>query len=197
MTGWARWTARRLADAARWATGRVDTRPGTTTLAYGRSATTFLWMITGITAVETAIVELAVPWPCLRVVLAVVCIGSLPLMAGMVAAYRIRPHLLGERTLLLRSGSALEAEVPLSAIASVGRTTGTAPQHPGVVGSVLELGVGTTDVVVILRSPQTGEDEEAGGQAFDRIRCSADDPDEFVASVRAALARPGTLQPSA
>jgi hypothetical protein len=189
VTGWARRTARRLVDAIRWAQGRDDVRPGTTAFRYGNSATTFLWVITAMTAVETAIVEVAVPWLWLRVVLAVVCIGSLPLMAGMVADYRLRPHLLGERTVLLRCGSAIEVEVPLSAIASVGRTIGTAPRHPGVVGSALELGVGTTDIVIALRSAQS-DGAETDARSFDHIRCSADDPAAFAASVRAAITSP-------
>lgn len=187
MTGWARRTGRRLIDAIRWASGGAEVGSGATALRYGNSATTFLWVITAMTAVETAIVEVAVPWLWLRVALAVVCIGSLPLMAGIAADYRIRPHLLSEQTLLLRHGAEMEAEVPLSAIASVGRTTGTAPRHPGIVGPALELGVGTTDVVIALRSPQSDGDG-ADGRTFDHIRCSADDPVEFVTRVRAAIA---------
>ncbi len=199
MTGWARWTARRLGDALRWVAGRADAPAGSEAFRYGRSTTTFLWVITAITVVETAIVELAVPWLWLRVALAVLCIGSLPLMAGMVADYRIHPHLLGEHTLLLRCGAAIQAEVPLSAIASVGRTTGTAPRRPGVVGSALELGAGSTDVVVTLRAPQSDGDggESGAGRTFDRIRCAADDPAQFVARVRAALVGDADLQPSA
>lgn len=187
MTGWTRWTRWRLGDAIRWARGRTDVRPGTTAFEYGKSATTFLWVITAMTVAETAIVEFAVPWVWLRVALAVVCIGSLPLMAAMAADYRIRPHLLGERTLVLRCGAALEVAVPLATIASVGRTMGTAPRHPGVVGSALELGVGTTDLVIALRAPQSdGDGDDA--RTFDHIRCSADDPADLAARVRAAIA---------
>lgn len=186
MTGWLNRLAGRLADAARWARGRADIPPGTTPLRYGRSATTFLWVITAVTAVETAIVELAVPWWWLRIALAVVGIGSLPLMAGMVADYRIRPHLLGDRTLLLRCGQAIEAEVPLSAIESIARTLGTAPRRPGIVGSTLELGVGTTDIVIALRTPQViGEDPDTA-EMISHIRCSADDPAGLVTRVHAA-----------
>lgn len=187
MTRWIRRTGRRLADAARWATGYSDTRPDTTSFPYGKSACTFLWVIIAMTAVETAIVEVAVPWSWMRVALAVVCLGSLPLMCGMVATYRIRPHLLGPRTLLLRCGETIEAEVPLSTIASVAHTMATAPHRHGVIGSVLELGVGTTNVVITLRAPQSDGDGSAE-QTFDRIRCSADDPAEFVTRVRAAIA---------
>ncbi|WP_029137638.1 hypothetical protein [Nakamurella lactea] len=143
-----------------------------------------------MTAVETAIVELAVPWWWLRVALAVVCIGSLPLMAGMVAGYRIRPHLLTERSLLVRCGNAMEVQIPLSLIASIGTTLGTPPRRPGVVGRALELGIGTTDVVITLRSPQQVPADESGATAeVDRIRCSADDPGTFVRLISDALSR--------
>lgn len=186
QTGWLWRCARSLGDALAWARGRRDAPPGTVPFAYGRSATTFLWVITAMTAVETAIVEVAVPWAWLRIALAVVCAGGLPFMAGMVATYRVHPHLVGERAVVLRYGTAWEVAVPMSVIAAVGRTLGTAPPRPGVSGQVLDLSVGTADVVLTLAVPQ---DIPVGGDdvtAITSIRLSADDPAGFVRAVERA-----------
>lgn len=178
----------RLHDAWRWARGEELPAPaGAQTFRYGKDALVFLQVISVVTVVEIIVVELVVSWLWLRILLAGLAVASLPLMAGMVAAQRIRPHILTEHSLLLRAGEKLEAELPLSGIAFVSGVLASAPKQPGQVGSTLWLTpTGSANVLISLHPDQSAKpDSEA---ALTEIRCTADHPDQLVAAIRAAIA---------
>jgi hypothetical protein len=112
-------------------------------------------------------------------------------MLGMLAAYRTRPHLLGERVLQVRDGIHARVDVPLSAVAS---TRAVEHELPGVLRSLhveggepealLLVGVSSrTNLELVLTGPTTLETPH-GPTTVTRVGLWVDEPREVAELLR-------------
>lgn len=148
---------------ARWVTRRPDTPPGAVTLGYAQLVGPMLWLWIFGSAVEVVVVEVVLQniqagWAeAIRLPLLAVGIWGVLWMLGMLAAYRVRPHLLIEDHLRIRNGARTWVDVPLDSVARV-----RAAEHelPGVIKAMhhddglLLVGVSSrTNLELILNGP--------------------------------------------
>lgn len=118
-------------------------------------------------------------------------------MLGLMASYRVRPHLLSEDRLIVRNGARTWVDVPLADIVSAG-----AAEHelPGVIaavhhdGDLLLVGVSSrTNLELTLRGPRA-LDTHSGTVETGRVGLWVDDPRVVIAQLR-KLADPAQAQP--
>ena len=203
--------ARRLAWAAlklevtlylalgRWVARRPDVPAGTTPIGYSRLVAPMLWLWIFGSATEVVVLDVVLSrwWTPLRVPLLVLGVWGLVWMLGMMAAYRTRPHLLGEEALQVRDGIHARVDVRLDRIGSV-RTV----DHdlPGLLKSVhvegegpdavLLVGVGSrTNLELVLTGPTTLETPH-GPATVSRVGLWVDEPREVVDLLRRRLSAP-------
>jgi hypothetical protein len=203
--------ARRLAWAAlklevtlylalgRWIARRPDVPSGTTPIGYSRLVAPMLWLWIFGSATEVVVLDVLLSrwWTPLRVPLLVLGVWGLVWMLGMMAAYRTRPHLLGEEALQVRDGIHARVDVRLDRIGSV-RTV----DHdlPGLLKSVhvegegpdavLLVGVGSrTNLELVLTAPTTLETPH-GPTTVSRVGLWVDEPREVAELIRRRRSAP-------
>ncbi|MFI5428735.1 hypothetical protein [Aeromicrobium sp. UC242_57] len=109
----------------RWLARRPDVPDGATPIGYAQLVAPMLWLWIFGSATEAIVVEVLLrhfdaPWAeAIRLPLLVVGIWGVLWMIGMMAAYRVRPHLLSEANLRIRNSARTWVDVPLNRIASV------------------------------------------------------------------------------
>jgi hypothetical protein len=203
--------ARRLAWAAlrlevtlylallRWIVRRPDVPTGTTPIGYSRlvAPMLWLWIFGSVTEVVVLDVLLSRWWTPLRVPLLGIGIWGLVWMLGMMAAYRTRPHLLGEASLQVRDGIHARVDVPLERIASVRSVD---HELPGLLRSVhvegedgeavLLIGVSSrTNVELVLTGPTTLATPH-GPTTVGRVGLWVDEPREVADLIRRRRSAP-------
>ena len=178
---------------ARWVGRRPDVPPGATPIGYAQLVTPVLALWIFASAAEVPLVDVLLPWDGLRVPLLVLGVWGLLWMLGLLASYRVRPHLLTDDILRVRNGGRTDIAVPLAAIASV-----AAVEHdlPGVVrsvhveGDLLLVGVSSrTNVQLTLLEP-TLLRAPHGEVVASRVGLWVDEPREIAALLRRARAAP-------
>ncbi len=183
----------------RWIARRPDVPAGTTPIGYSRLVAPMLWLWIFGSATEVVVLDVLLSrwWTPLRIPLLVVGIWGLVWMLGMLAAYRTRPHLLGETSLQVRDGIHARVDVPLARIASVRSVD---HELPGLLTSVhvegegddaiLLVGVGSrTNLELVLTGPTTLATPH-GPTTVARVGLWVDEPREVAALLRQATAQP-------
>ena len=164
------WTAVRMeltlyAALGRWVTRRKDVPAGTVPIGYSGLVAPMLWLWIFGSAVEVGVLDVLLHrwWTPLRIPLLVLGVWGVMWMLGLLAAYRMRPHLLGADELRVRDGIHARVGVPLDRIASVRSVD---HELPGLLRSVhvegeqpdalLLIGVGSrTNLELVLTGPTT------------------------------------------
>ena len=151
--------------------------PGAVALGYDRAVRPLAVVMLVLSVVELAVIELAVPWPTVRLVLLVLGAYALLFVLGMTAANTVRPHVLTADQLRLRSGSWADVRVPVHRVATALAQTRHAPSSVvSVTGDELVMGVaGTTNVEVRLVGP-TPISTGRGSRDVSTVRFAVDDP---------------------
>ncbi len=183
----------------RWLVRRPDVPAGTTPIGYSRLVAPMLWLWIFGSAVEVVVLDVVLSrwWTPLRVPLLVLGVWGLVWMLGMLAAYRVRPHLLGEEALQVRDGIHARVDVPLDRIGSV-RTVDH--ELPGLLRSVhvegeepdaiLLVGVGSrTNLELVLTGPTTLETPH-GPATVARVGLWVDEPREVAEVLRRRRSAP-------
>lgn len=198
------WAALRLEATlylalGRWVTRRRDVPPGTTAIGYARLVTPMLCLWVFGSAVEVVVLDVLLSrwWPPLRIPLLVVGVWGLVWMLGMLAAYRVRPHLLGERVLQVRDGIHARVDVPLERISSV-RTVDH--ELPGLLRSVhvegegdeamLLVGVSSRTNLELVMTGPTELDTPRGPTTVARMGLWVDEPRAVAELLRLARSAP-------
>jgi membrane protein YdbS with pleckstrin-like domain len=163
-------------------------------IGYAQLVSPMLWLWIFGSAVEAVAFDLILQrwWTPLRIPVLALSLWGLMWMLGLMASYRVRPHLLDGEVLRLRAGARTEVVVPLAAIE---RVTGTEADAPGLrsvkllddhlavtatgrTNLRLELADGTT-----LRTP-------LGEVSPTRLGTWVDEPREVTGALRRLLAAP-------
>ena len=189
---------------ARWVSRRPDVPPGTTPIGYSRLVAPMLWLWIFGSTVEVVAVELVLrhidqPWAsAVRVPMLVLGIWGVVWMLGMLASYRVRPHLLSANDLQLRGGARTWLTVPVDAVASVRLAD---HELPGVIrslhveGALALVGVGSrTNLELVLAGPTTIA-SSVGDVTVSRVGAWVDEPREVTALLRSGRAAPGRSRP--
>lgn len=103
----------------RWVRGRTDVPQDAVPLV-AHHGTLVMPAVFGVaTLVELAVLHLVLPWPWLRLVLAIVSIWSLVALLGSIALHRVHPHYVNDTHLVLRQSGSTVLSLCRSDIASV------------------------------------------------------------------------------
>ena len=191
---------------ARWIARRPDVPADATPIPYGQLVGPMLWLWIFGSATEVIVIEVVLRsidagWAeAIRLPLLVIGIWGVLWMLGMLASYRVRPHLLSADRLRIRSGARTQVDVPLHAVVSV-RTA----EHelPGIIkvlhvdADLLLVGVSSrTNVELVLSAPTTVQ-TSAGERVADRIGLWVDDPRAFTTLLGAPSRREDGSRPAA
>jgi hypothetical protein len=175
----------------RWLLRRPDIPPDTTAWGYSRLVTPVMWLWILASAAELVAVHLITPWPTVRLVLLVVSLWGLVWMVGLLASYRVYPHLTTDTHLRVRLGRHADLSVAWEDVARVGvvdrdlaSSIRTFQPVDGPHGTDLHIGVsGRANVTVVLKRAlpvrTSGETLTIGAVSF-----LADDPRRLVAATR-------------
>ncbi|MFD2393251.1 hypothetical protein ACFSSF_04620 [Dietzia aerolata] len=138
--------ARTVASLGRWIARRPDVPRGAVAIGYSRGTLGMPLMMVAAALIELVAIHLLVPWPTVRLVLDLLGVYALIVVLGWLAGRIVRPHLVvgGELAaggglaaggeLVLRSGPAVCARVPLDAVSSVRRDRRLSLLMPGLWG---------------------------------------------------------------
>lgn len=179
---------RLYAALVRWCLRRRDVPAGAEPWGYAALVTPVLWLWVFGSATELVVFHLVIPWEGLRLIVDIVSAWGLLWMLGMLAAYRIRPHLLLPRELRIRNSVHHDIVVPRGAVAAASVREADLPSAMFALhvmsdeqGTHLSLGVsGRTNVVVRLQ-PGTTLRTAKGVVHADTVRFWVDDPRRCVA----------------
>ena len=180
----------------RWVARRPDVPRGAMPIGYSKLVAPMLWLWIFGSTVEVVVVEVVLrhldqPWAAsLRVPLLVLGIWGVAWMLGMLASYRVLPHLLTETELRVRSGALTWLTVPLEAVDS---TRPAEHELPGVIRSLhvddalALVGVGSrTNLELVLAAPTTVSTSK-GQVTVDRVGIWVDEPRQVAAQLRPRL----------
>ena len=196
------WSALRLEltlyrALCRWLVRRPDVPTGTRPIGYSRLVGPMLWLWIFGSATEVVVLDVVLSrwWTPLRIPILVVGVWGLVWMLGMLAAYRVRPHLLGNDVLEVRDGIHARVVVPLERIAEVRAVEHALPgllRSVHVEGDLLLIGVGSrTNLELVLSGPTTLETPHGPTPAA-RVGLWVDEPREVAQLLR--LRRSAPLQ---
>ena len=159
--------------------------PGSAAIPYDAALRPMMLALVAVSVVELVVLELVIPWQPVRLVLAVLGVWGLLMVLGMTAANVVRPHVVSDDELRLRSGAWAQARIPLHAVATVAaRRRHSEGGGALLVEGALVIGVcGGTDVDVHLHEP-TRLTTSRGEVTVDVVRFAADDPAAAVRALR-------------
>jgi hypothetical protein len=165
---------------------------GASAFRYDAPVRTILVIFLVLSAVEVVILDLIVhPWPWVRIPLLVLGLWGVLWMAGLLAAHLTRPHAVGPEGIRARSATAVDADLRWEDVAAVSRSRDVEEKAPKVReeanGPTLALRMqNETNLLVELERavPVRLGDDVVRVRA---VRLWADDPDAFLAAVRAHI----------
>ena len=177
----------------RWVSRRPDVPTGATPIGYAQLVAPMLWLWIFGSTLEVVAVELVLrhidqPWAqALRTPMLVLGIWGVLWMLGMMASYRVRPHLLTDSQLRVRSGARTWLTVPLDRVVS---TSLVEHELPGVIRSLhveddlVLVGAGSrTNLDLVLVGPTTLS-SSAGQVTVSRVGVWVDEPREVATLLR-------------
>lgn len=181
---------------ARWIARRPDVPRGATPIGYSRLVVPMLWLWIFGSSVEVVVVEVVLrhleqPWAAaVRLPLLILGVWGVVWMLGMLASYRVRPHLLTDTELRARSGARTWLVLPLESVAT---TRVVEHELPGVIRSLhveehlALVGVGSrTNLEMVLRTP-TVVTTSKGQATVTRVGIWADEPRQTAARITPLL----------
>lgn len=179
----ARWIVRRPSGVA----------SGAEPFGYARMVAPLFWVFIVLSAVETVVAHVLLPWHAAQVASLVIGVWGLLWMLGLLASLHVYPHLVTDDGLRVRYGAHLDVAVPWDAVRSVSAHRRDLPSQRSVqvvdtsAGAVLHVVIASqTAVDVVLDEPLTVQ-LPRGPVTVTQVRLHADDPRAVVAAARAHL----------
>lgn len=183
----------------RWIARRPDVPGQARPIGYAQLVGPMLWLwifgsATEVVVVEVVLRQIDAGWAeAIRTPLLVVGIWGVLWMLGLMAAHRVRPHLLTDDTLRVRNGARTWVDVPLAALAGA---QSAGHELPGIVkavhqdGGLLLVGVSSRTNLELTLTGSTALPTSKGEVTADRVGLWVDDPRVVAAQLRAGLAAP-------
>ena len=103
----------------RWVTRRPDVPSDAVAFAYIGAVEAILWAFIFGSATEFVVLHLILPWETVRIIVDVLGIWGLAWMLGMMASFRVHPHLVTDSGLRVRHGAATDIALPWDDIADI------------------------------------------------------------------------------
>ncbi|GAA2525924.1 hypothetical protein [Pilimelia columellifera] len=167
------------------------TGPGEVGFGYDQAVAPLLRIFIIVSAVEIPIFHLIVPWPTVRLLVDLAGVYGLIWMFGLLATMRQEPHAVGPSGVRVRFGILGRIVLSWDSIADVGVRDRTLPpgspqvEQDGELRAVHIPVAQQTNLDITLGAPMTLPLRRARGRPVNQLRIFADDPDGFVAAVRA------------
>ncbi|MFT3662453.1 MAG: hypothetical protein QM809_14025 [Gordonia sp. (in: high G+C Gram-positive bacteria)] len=169
---------------------RPDVPAGARSFGGHRELARTVWILVPLTVLETVVFHFLLPWPVVRVVVAVSSVYGLMWVVGSVAGIAMYPHLVHGGVLTVRRGPRTSVSIPLTRIdqVTVDRSDGpggrpTVDDEDAVLAVAL---VGETNLTVTLLEPlESGP--SVGGPDVRTVRFFADEPHDVVRRLRAEV----------
>lgn len=174
-----------VGSLARWIRRQPEVPAGAQAFTYHRQGAPIMWTMVGLIAVETAALHLVVPWPTVRLVLVILSLYSLLWVTGFIAGFTVHPHLLRDRTLILRHGPRVSITIPTETITEITLRNGDLPgirsvryEEPSesTGDGVLHIAhAGSTNTVISLATSLPGS-RLTGNMPVTQVRAWVDEP---------------------
>jgi hypothetical protein len=170
----------------RWVTRRPYVPAGAAPFGYVGVIAALLWVFIVVSAIEMVVVHLLLPWETVRIVADILGLWGLVWMLGLLASFRVHPHVVGEGGLRVRRGTGVDLTIPWDAVATVAGRERSRESSRGVQldradgATVLNVVMaGRTTVDVKLRRPLVVP-LRTGPETVTEVRLFADDPRALV-----------------
>jgi hypothetical protein len=174
----------------RWIVRRPDIPSGAVAFTHIGAVAALLWAFIFVSAIELFVLHLLLPWETIRIIADVLSLWGLVWMLGMLASFKVYPHLVSESGLRVRRGVSVDLTVPWDAIAAIevrerGRDKSRALQlDRDEQSTVLNVVVASrTNVDLTLRRPLPVPLPN-GEESITELRLYTDDPRGLVSRVR-------------
>jgi hypothetical protein len=184
----------------RWVARRPDVPCGATPIGYSRLVAPMLWLwifgsMVEVVAVELVLRHLDQPWAAeVRLPMLLLGIWGVVWMLGVLASYRVRPHLLTDTALRIRSGARTWLRLPLEAVES---TRLVEHEVPGVIrslhvdGALALVASGSRTNLELVLAGQTTLSSSKGEVRVSRVGVWVDEPREAAAQIKPLLSARG------
>jgi hypothetical protein len=103
----------------RWITRRPDVPSGAVAFAYFGAVAAIFWAFAFVSATELVAVHLLLPWKTVRIVADILGAWGLVWMLGVLASFKVYPHVVTDSGLRVRHGAGTDFTVDWDAIAAV------------------------------------------------------------------------------
>lgn len=103
----------------RWIVCRPDVPTGARAWGYSRLIAPMLWLWIFASAVEIPLFDLVIPWNWLRITVVVLSVWGVIWMAGLMASFKVHPHLTDDLGIRIRNGAKSDVRIPWDAVATV------------------------------------------------------------------------------
>jgi hypothetical protein len=178
----------------RWITRRPAVAADGEPFSYGASVTPVFWVFIGLSAIEIPILHLIFPWPAVQLISLIVGAYGLFWMIGLVASFKVHPHVVEPAGLRVRSGAMTQVFVPWADIAQIRTRDRTLHTSRGLVveeredGLIVHVNVGSqTNVDIVFHEPVRLPLANTGGAPVTELRIAVDEPRALVARARPHL----------
>lgn len=156
---------------------------------------TILFVLIALNALELFILDLVLQrWLPVRIIVDVLDAWGMVWMIGLLCAFLVRPHTVGDDGIHIRNGLDLDIHLDWENVRAVTRSTsrvGTKTPRVAEVDGIRELALrsqGETNLMIDLAAPETitlpSFAPEPDSERIERIRFWADDPKAFVKATR-------------
>lgn len=184
---------------ARWIARRPDVPAGATPIGYAQLVGPMLWLwifgsATEVVVLDVVLRQVETGWAeAVRLPLLVVGIWGVLWMLGMMAAYRVRPHLLTDDRLRIRNSARTWVDLPLDAIAA---TRIIEHELPGIIRAVhledglLLVGVSSRTNLELELTSSTDLRTSKGDMTAARVGIWVDEPHDTARRLRTVVATP-------
>ncbi|MDF3289763.1 hypothetical protein [Streptomyces silvisoli] len=186
--------ARALASVVLWLTRRRDgVHEGDRAIGYAAAQSATMAVLIFVSLVETVVLDVAVPWPSVRLPLFLVDVYGVFFLLALHASCVVRPHVIGpDGSLRVRYGVLLDLRVPADLIGTVRverRFPGARVIRVDEAGRLDVTVGGQTSVTVELASPVTLTRPLGKRAQVQVLRFHADDPRAAVAAMAPRMRR--------
>ena len=169
---------------------KINIPPNAIAFNYGSEQRAIYFVLIMISIIEIIVVELIIPWHSIRIFVLVISIYGAIWLLLFFMSFRINPHYIDEKSVVLRIGLLEKLSVPLDEIKhvrSLQKTWNNKFLSIGNNEAVIKHG-SDTNIEIVLHSPilLVSQTNVENTEPVERIYCAFDDPKNFIQKYSAA-----------